>query len=86
MLFDHLLVHTVALGQRCRRLQHAILQVEHLLQRIVEKGRRESHRVGSTVVQSHFQLPRPLLLLLLTSLRLHLRLCFGWLGPARGGG
>jgi len=63
MFLDDALVDAVHLAQLRTRLQHSVLQLQHLLQRVVEEGSREGNGVCRAAVEPHIQLPRPPLLL-----------------------
>lgn len=71
MLLDDGLVDGLRLGQVGGRLQHAVLQGQHLLQRVVEEGRGEGDGLAVAAVrQAHLELARLLLAVLHNFLRL----------------
>jgi len=63
MLLHDTLVHPLRLTQLRGTLQHAVLQVQHLLQRVVEEGRGEGDAVGAAAVEPHLEFARALLLI-----------------------
>lgn len=65
VLLDDGLVDVLALAQVGGRLEHAVLQRQHLLQRVVEEGRGEGDGLPVAAVgQAHLQLARCLLAVL----------------------
>lgn len=54
--------HTICLGQLGGCLQHAILEMQHLLQRIVKERSREGDRIWRRLIETHLQLSRSFLL------------------------
>lgn len=63
MLLHQSIRHPIRLRQLRSRLQHAVLQVQHLLERVVKERSRERDRVRRRLIETHLQLPRLLLLL-----------------------
>lgn len=53
MLLDQDIVHSLSLRQLSSRLQHAILKMQHLLERVVKERRGECDGVGRRLVQPH---------------------------------
>lgn len=63
MLLDQSIRDSIGLRQLGRRLQHAILKLQHLLKRVVQKWSGERNGIRRRLIQTHLQLPRSLLLL-----------------------
>lgn len=55
MLLDNFVLDTVGIAQLGGRGEHAVLQLQHFLQRVVQKGCRESDAVFGAVLKAHLQ-------------------------------